>query len=167
MNKIEIYAFRDVTSTLLKEMLTQLMEKHSDVGLIIIDQVADLVKSINSEQEAINIVRYLKMLAEEKQIHICTVLHQNKGDGLATGWIGSQLLKKAETVFSVEKVSAEKGVDSPSVVMPMHTRNREFEEFELTINDLGIPVINGGSMHPESETNIDDYMKAMQQQQNN
>ena len=40
---------------------------------------------------------------DDRQIHIHTILHQNKGDENARGHIGTELNNKAETVLLVEK----------------------------------------------------------------
>ena len=59
---------------------------------------------------------------EEKNIHVVTVLHQNKNDGNARGHLGSELVNKAETVLSVTKDSKEKDI---SIVEAEYCRNKE------------------------------------------
>ena len=46
---------------------------------------------------------------DDRQIHIHTILHQNKGDENARGHIGTELNNKAETVLLVEKGQEQRG----------------------------------------------------------
>ena len=80
------------------------IKKYSDnLGFVIIDGIADLVKTINDEDEAVRVVTMLMKWSKKYNIHICNVIHQNKNDNYATGWIGSTIIKKAEAVLSVER----------------------------------------------------------------
>ncbi|MNT39063.1 hypothetical protein D3C72_1752820 [compost metagenome] len=74
---------------------------------------------------------------EERNIHILTVLHQNKGDNNARGHIGTELINKAETVLSVTKSESDSSI---SIVEPQQCRNIEPETFAFEIID-GLPVI--------------------------
>lgn len=75
---------------------------------------------------------------EEKNIHIITVLHQNKSDNNARGHIGTELINKAETVLSVTKNEQDKDI---SIVEAQQCRNKEPEPFAFEINENGLPVI--------------------------
>ena len=105
-------------------------------GVIVIDQIGDLVTSLNSESEAIVLQKALSDIAEEKGVAILIALHENKGDGLASGWLGTHLLKKAITVWSIQKDDG-----SNSQVLPTKTRDAEFVEMILTINEDGFPSL--------------------------
>lgn len=85
---------------------------------------------------------------EDNQIHIVTVLHQNKADNNARGHIGTELINKAETVLSVTVDSTNNNI---SVVEPKQCRNLPFEAFAFQINDLAIPEL------------VDDYVKSSSQ----
>ena len=58
---------------------------------------------INSPREATLIVNYLMNWTEEFNLHLHTVIHQNKGDENARGHIGTEINNKSETVLRVEK----------------------------------------------------------------
>ena len=80
------------------------IKKYSDnLGFVVIDGIADLVKTINDEDEAVRVVTMLMKWSKQYNIHICNVIHQNKNDNYATGWLGSTIIKKAEAVLSVER----------------------------------------------------------------
>jgi len=122
------------------EIIDYAIKKYSDsIAFVLIDGIADLVNSINDENEALKVGTMLMKWTENYNIHICNIIHQNKNDGYATGHIGSFVLKKAETVISVEKDETDKrrsivncdlirGVDS-------------FESFGFEINDEGLPEL--------------------------
>lgn len=55
------------------------------VGLVVIDGIRDLMLDINNPREATLIVNYLMKWTEEFNLHIHTVIHQNKGDENARG----------------------------------------------------------------------------------
>jgi len=108
------------------------------IGMVFIDQVADLAKSINNEEEAISIVKNLEKLSNEYDLHFCCNVHQNKNDSFATGWLGSQLMKKAETIIKVTKDVTDNSI---SHVEPDLMRGEDFEPFSFQINSSGLPEI--------------------------
>ena len=62
-----------------------------------------MVHDINNPGESTTVISYLMTWPGERDIHIHTVLHQNKGDENARGHIGTELSNKAETWLQVEK----------------------------------------------------------------
>jgi hypothetical protein len=79
-----------------------------------------------------------KLIKEELNISIVTVLHQNKSDTNARGHIGTELMNKSETVISVTKSEQDKEI---SIVEPVACRNIDFEPFGFEINEDGIPIL--------------------------
>lgn len=108
-----------------------------NLGFVVIDGIKDLITSINDEEQATMVASKLLKWTEEQNIHIITVLHQNKGDNNARGHIGTELINKAETVLSVSKDEDNSHV---SVVKPEMCRNMEPEPFAFEIED-NLPVI--------------------------
>jgi hypothetical protein len=133
------------------------------IGFVVIDGIKDLVTSINDEAEATMIASKLLKWTEERNIHIVTVLHQNKGDNNARGHIGTELINKAETVLSVTVVENDKEV---SIVEPQQCRNREPESFAFSIDEDGLPFIVNGYEPPIKKisnsfnvTDLEDFKK--------
>ena len=110
-------------------------------GLVIIDGIRDMVYDINSPGESTRIISKLMQWTDDRQIHIHTILHQNKGDENARGHIGTELNNKAETVLLVEK---DKGNSDISHVSAMHIRAMDFEPFAFRINDRALPELAEG-----------------------
>ena len=109
-----------------------------DLGLVIIDGIRDFLYDINSSSESTDIISKFMQWTDDRQIHIHTVLHQNKNDEHARGHIGTELNNKAETVMQVEVDKMDRTV---SVVEAIHIRDREFEPFAFRINDEVLPEL--------------------------
>ena len=73
-----------------------------DLGLVIIDGIRDFVYDINSPGESTDVISRLMRWTDDRQIHIHTILHQNKNDEHARGHIGTELNNKAETIMQIE-----------------------------------------------------------------
>jgi hypothetical protein len=108
-----------------------------NVGFVVIDGIKDLVTSINDEEQATMIATKLLKWTEEKEIHILTVLHQNKNDKNARGHLGSELVNKAETVLSITKDETDNNI---SIVEAEYCRGQEPKPFAFEIID-GLPQI--------------------------
>ena len=75
---------------------------------------------------------------DEYQIHLHTILHQNKSDENARGHIGTEINNKAETVIQIEK---DKDDSNISKVESVHTRSKDFLPFAFCINDQSLPEL--------------------------
>ena len=108
------------------------------LGFVVIDGIRDMVYDINSPSESTRIISKLMQWTDDRQIHIHTILHQNKGDDNARGHIGTELNNKAETVLLVEKDKAD---SDTSTVSAMHIRAMDFEKFAFRINGNALPEL--------------------------
>jgi len=136
-SNLHVYHLRSKTPMERLQIIESVIYANSKTGFVIIDGIKDLVTSINDEEQATMISSKLMKWSEERNIHIVTVLHQNKSDNNARGHIGTELINKAETVLSVTKAEAD---DTISIVEPQQCRNFEPEIFAFEIID-GLPVI--------------------------
>ena len=134
---LHIYHLRTLEPSVRLKIIETVIYNNDNVGMVVIDGVRDLVTSINDEVQATKISSKVLKWSEEKNIHIVTVLHQNKSDNNARGHLGTELLNKAETVLSVTKM---KGREEVSIVEPVSCRNKESESFAFEIID-GLPTI--------------------------
>ena len=108
------------------------------MGLVIIDGIRDFLYDINSSSESTEVISKFMQWTDDKQIHIHTVLHQNKNDEHARGHIGTELNNKAETILQVEVDKEDKAI---SVVEAVHIRDRDFEPFAFRINEDVLPEL--------------------------
>ena len=107
-----------------------------DLGLVVIDGIRDFLYDINSPNESTEIISKFMQWTDDYQIHIHTILHQNKNDEHARGHIGTELNNKAETIMQVEVDKDDKTI---SCVEAIHIRDREFEPFAFRINECALP----------------------------
>ena len=134
----EFLALRKYTPGQRIRIVEQAIYHTQNLGLVIIDGIRDMVYDINSPSESTRIISKLMQWTDERQIHIHTILHQNKGDENARGHIGTELNNKAETVLLVEK---DKNNGDISKVSAMHIRAMDFEPFAFRINDRALPEL--------------------------
>ena len=133
---LEFLALRKYTPEQRIRIVEQAIYNTPDIGLVIIDGIRDMVYDINSPGESTRIISKLMQWTDDRQIHIHTILHQNKGDENARGHIGTELNNKAETVLQITKSTQDGNI---SEVKAMHIRDREFDPFAFRINDNALP----------------------------
>lgn len=129
-------ALRKFSPKLRLAIVEQAIGTIPDLGLVIIDGIRDFLYDINSSSESTDIISKFMQWTDDRQIHIHTVLHQNKNDEHARGHIGTELNNKAETIMQVEVDKEDKAV---SVVEAVHIRDCEFEPFAFRINEEAMP----------------------------
>ncbi len=140
LNNFDVYGLRKFTTEERVQIIEDIIATTPDLGLLVIDGVRDIITSINDEEQATFIANKLLKWTEEKQIHIITVLHQNKGDFNARGHIGTELINKAETTVSVTPQTGEE----VSKVEIDYCRNKAFDPFAFRITDDGLPEVVDG-----------------------
>lgn len=158
-----VYAFRKIYTDTRRSLIDYLIQTTPDLGMLIIDGIKDLVHSINDESEATSMADDLLRWTAKYDIHIITVLHQNKNDRNARGHLGTELVNKAETVVSVER---EPKTDVSKVEVE-YSRNKEFPPFGFMVDSAGLPEIVEGWKPKETDKaknkgaspeEIDDYL---------
>ena len=88
---------------LIRESLDLFHHKHGGIHLVVIDGIADLIRSANDETESIAIVDELYRLAGIYNTCIICVLHFVPNGIKLRGHIGSELQRKAAGILSIEK----------------------------------------------------------------
>ena len=133
---VDVYSLRKFNYKERGKMIEKIIYDTPNLGFVAIDGIRDLVTSINDEEQATIISTKLLKWTEELNIHIVTVLHQNKGDNNARGHLGTEMINKAETVLSVTPSEQHENV---AVVESVQSRNLECKPFAFEINRYGIP----------------------------
>ena len=88
---------------LIRESMDLFHHKHGGIHLVVIDGIADLIRSANDETESIAIVDELYRLAGIYNTCIICVLHFVPNGIKLRGHIGSELQRKAAGILSIEK----------------------------------------------------------------
>jgi len=110
---------------------------YKNVGVVIIDGITDLANAINDEIEATRVCSLLLRLTKDYNIHISTIIHENKNDNFATGHLGSSIMKKAEVLISVKNVDYNTCVSCDMIRGTEHFRDFYFE----IDNESKLPII--------------------------
>jgi hypothetical protein len=87
-----------------RQDITDILET-GEIGLMILDGVGDFVASVNDEEKAKEIVKWLVTMANKHNLGVMVTIHPNPKDPSykPTGHLGSFLLKKSEAVMVVCK----------------------------------------------------------------
>lgn len=147
--RLEFLSLRRYAPNVRLQIIEEAIYKTEGLGLVIIDGIRDLAYDINSPSEATNLITKLMQWTDERQIHIHTVLHLNKGDDNTRGHIGTELNNKAETVLQITKDEFDKDISS---VSSMFIRDIDFEPFAFRINEESLPEQVDGYQLPQSSS---------------
>ena len=147
MRNFEMYQLREFTPIERCSMIEERLQS-MDVGFVVIDGIADLANAVNDEEESTRVVSLLLRWTKQFSCHIVNVIHQNKGNDFATGWLGSSIMKKAEIIISVTKDKAD---NARSIVSCDLSRGADFEDFAFMINSEGMPVLDTNRIIKEPE----------------
>lgn len=145
-DKYHTFALRTIGFKERIELIEYLLsEKYPDVGLVIIDGIADLVSDVNNLEESNRVVQKIMEWSAKYKCHIVTVIHSNFGSDKPTGHLGSFLEKKTETQIQLETNNVNKDWIT---VKCKRSRGYAFETFSFKVNKIGLPVIIGDLYDP-------------------
>jgi len=134
---LTVFCLRSFSATERLQFIENEIKQTENLGLVVIDGIKDLVTSINDEEQANTVASHLLKWTEDLDIHIITVLHQNKSNLNARGHIGTELINKAETVLEIAKVEKNNDI---STVTPTQTRQLEPPVIAFEIDEHGLPI---------------------------
>ncbi|GAB6960496.1 hypothetical protein JCM15754A_18310 [Prevotella aurantiaca JCM 15754] len=106
--------------------------RHGGIHLVVIDGIADLIRSANDETEIIAIVDELYRLAGIYNTCIICVLHFVPNGIKLRGHIGSELQRKAAGILSIEEDKEKRKTDELIAVVKEAFQN----SFKLTYQEL-------------------------------
>ena len=121
---LEFLVLRKYTPEERIAIVREAIYRTENVGLVIIDGIRDMVYDINSSGESTRVISLLMTWTGERNIHIHTILHQNKGD------------------------------ENPdiSTVKTAHIRAVDFEPFAFRINEEALPELLDGYQFNDKDT---------------
>lgn len=107
--------------------------------LVIVDNVCDLLPSINDPEASIGIIDQLMQLATNNGCNITVVIHLNRSGDKRNlrGWLGTEILHKAFEVFYCEQIEK---TDVFSVEQTLTRKYHITEKLYYRINGDGLPV---------------------------
>ena len=100
-------------------------------------------------------------ISADLNIHLATVLHENKNDRGAKGHLGSYLVQKSETVYGVSR--SEDGFTT--YIEGLYTRNASFPDLELSVQgrdvDISVKEMEGPTGKEFSPTDLERIAKTI------
>ena len=110
--------------------------------LVIVDNVSDLLPSINDSEASIRVIDQLMQLAAEHNCNITVVIHVNRSGEKRNlrGWLGTEILHKSYEVYYCEQIE---NTDTFSVEQTLTRKYRIPETLYYRIDDHGLPVETG------------------------
>lgn len=138
------------------EIIEEAITNTSNLGLVLIDGIRDLVFDINSPKESTEITSKLMQWSEGYNLHIHTILHVNKTDDNARGHLGTEILNKAESVLQVIKDSSDPDV---SIVKAVSIRDKDFEPFAFRIGEDDLPELDDNFSLNSGTSKAFDYLE--------
>lgn len=136
---IDGYWLRGFSPNDIIQAVDQIIKRHSnDACLFIIDGIRDLSsKGINDQEESTMIFVKLLDWTQQFNIHIIVVIHQNKADTNATGFLGGDMVKKGELTLAVTKDKKA----MTHTIDPEDTRDAPLEPIFFEIDEKVTPII--------------------------
>lgn len=152
---IDGYWLRGVTPANIIKTIDRLIEMYSkDACLFIIDGIRDLsAKGINDQEESTMIFVKLMNWTQRYNIHIITVIHQNKADNNATGFLGGDMVKKAELTLAVSKNKKE----HTHIIVAEDTRDAPLDDIHFMLDNDVKPVIIDAPKSTNKKNDPEDY----------
>lgn len=108
--------------------------------LVIIDNVSDLLASINDAEQSIKVIDQLMQMATTHNCNITVVIHLNRSGEKRNlrGWLGTEILHKAFEVYYCEQIPK---TEVFSVEQLLTRKFRISETLYYKISDEGLPEI--------------------------
>jgi len=111
------YNFRGLSYAKRIAVFEEVLKKEADdfggIHLIALDGIADFCKSPNDEEESFEVVDWIESIAVKYRTPVVTTLHLNPGEQSEKmrGHLGSQIERKAESVFILKRDDKAQGVE--------------------------------------------------------
>ena len=107
--------------------------------LVIIDNVSDLLPSVNDSDASIRLIDQLMQLSTQHKCNITVVIHLNRSGEKRSlrGWLGTEILHKAFEVYYCEQIEK---TDVFSVEQTLTRKYRITETLYYKIDENGLPV---------------------------
>lgn len=120
--------------------------------MVIVDNVSDLLPSINDPEESIRIIDQLMQLASTHNCNITVVIHLNRtGEKRSLrGWLGTEILHKAFEVYYCEQL------ENTNVFMVEQNLTRKYnipEQLYYKITDEGLPEVTEKPTYQPRDSN--------------
>lgn len=149
-DNLHAYELRPFTTEERFNLIEKAIYNTPNLDLVVIDGIRDLISSINDEEQATFLTSKLLKWTYELDIHIITVLHENKGNALLRGHIGTEALNKSQLVLGVSKDDTDSNL---SHVESIVSRGVPVEDFSIEIDENFLPQYSSKAKIKTDEEN--------------
>ena len=119
-------------------IIEEVIEMYGDkIGLISIDGYADLIDDTNDNVQSAQLAQSVMTWTDKYKFHVTGILHENPDGRKMRGHLGSEMSRKASTIFSV---IADPDKDNVSKVYHTKSRDEKIQPFEFEILN-GLPYV--------------------------
>lgn len=94
---------RDEPGTIIG-MLNEFLKQNTQCGMLLLDNIGDLLNNFNDEGQSKTLINYLKRITDEKNICIVATLHLGKSNNTTIGHLGAMADRYAQTILECDKV---------------------------------------------------------------
>lgn len=137
-----------------EEMMTLLdtvLNKHNDIGLVVIDLIWDWVSSVNNEEESKFLTDRILGLANRHNFLAVITTHESRLSRQPKGHQGAIWSAKSETVFAVKK---RRGT---FIVTPVHCRGEEFGRIVFQYDGSNYTFLDDNDFQPKEKQILGDF----------
>lgn len=119
-------------------IIEEIIEMYGNkIGLISIDGYADLIDDTNDNVQSAQLAQRVMTWTDNYKFHVTGILHENPDGRKMRGHLGSEMSRKASTIFSV---IADPDEDNVSKVYHTKSRDEKIVPFEFEIIN-GLPYV--------------------------
>lgn len=115
---LDVFTVIEYDAIVILNMINTYLKENSDVAILIIDGILDLIDNFNDERQAKRLIKIIRRWAKKHEILIVTVLHLGKKDNMALGHIGS-----ASSRYCQSELEVIKNKDSTFTLQPRMLRS--------------------------------------------
>lgn len=115
---LDVFSVIEYDAIVILNMINTYLKENSDVAILIIDGILDLIDNFNDERQAKRLIKIIRRWAKKHEILIVTVLHLGKKDNMALGHIGS-----ASSRYCQSELEVIKNKDSTFTLQPRMLRS--------------------------------------------
>ena len=100
---LKVLNVRAVESCTDRQNILEVAVREYKPRLVILDGLADMIESVNNEQDSRDLLAGLDAIADNYKVAIIGMIHLNPGSDKQTGWIGTMAGKKNTDTFTLKK----------------------------------------------------------------
>jgi hypothetical protein len=140
---LRFYNIRKLDLEKRNEFLKWILQEPQKIGLLIIDGIADFVKSINDEEKARELGDFIFSKIHDK-MSVVTAIHEGKDGQGAMGHLGQFLEKKCSGTIGLFKNRKDKQVPTHRIVCKMVREGGDFDDIDFVWSDTekGFVIMN-------------------------